>query len=147
MEIKKENIFFGLLVAGAVYYVSTSDAKKTNAQHLQSLSTSARNKFQPFITELKLKGFEPTIYSSKRGYLKQMKLYSKDKRRAKPGTSKHESGGAIDVSVKYKGQYLNSKTPLATWLNSGVPQIAQKYGLKWGGNFKGYFDANHFQIA
>lgn len=147
MEIKRENIFLGLLFAGAVYYVATSDAKKTNSQHLESLSPSARNTFKGFISELSLKGFQPSIYSSKRGYLKQARLYSKDKRRARPGTSKHESGGAIDVSVKYKGQYLGTKTPLATWLNSGVPQIAQKYGLKWGGTFKGYFDPNHFQIA
>lgn len=147
MEVKSKNILFGLVIAGAIYYFSKSDEKKTNAQHLESLSPSARNKFKGFVSELNVKGLQPSIYSSKRGYIKQARLYSKDKRRARPGTSKHETGVAIDVAVKYKGQWLTNKTPLATWLNSGVPQIAQKYGLKWGGTFKGYFDPNHFQIV
>lgn len=146
MEIRNGNIF---LFAGCalLLYNSLPRGKKTNTEHLRTLKPGVRNRFSGFVSELERRGLGPVIISSKRGYFKQSRLYAKDRRNAKPGTSTHETGEALDLTVKYKGQYLGKKTPRNIWLLSGVPDIAKKYGLKWGGNFKGYFDAGHFQAV
>lgn len=147
MEIKKRNIALLFGAGLGIYFLTKTDEKKTNADHIKTLTPGAKKIFVPFIADLTKAGLQPSIYSSKRGYFKQARLYSKDKRRAKPGTSKHEKREALDIALKYKGSYLTSKTPVSVWIQSGAPQIAQKYGLKWGGTFKGYFDPNHFQTS
>jgi hypothetical protein len=145
VELKTKQILFSAGVITAFILLFRKDEKTTNSEHLNSLTPKAKKQFTPFIAELTKQGFAPIITSSKRTYLKQLKLYKKDKRNAKPGTSKHEKAAAVDLVVKYKGQYLSKTTPIQTWLNTGVPKIAQKYGLKWGGSFKGYNDLVHFE--
>jgi D-alanyl-D-alanine dipeptidase len=147
MEIKKQNIALLIGAGLGIYFLTKKDEKKTNADHIRTLTPGAKKTFIPFIAELTAKGLQPIIYSSKRSYLKQARLYAKDHRRGKPGQSRHNTGEALDIALKYKGSYLTSKTPLNVWIQSGAPQIAQKYGLKWGGGFKGYFDPNHFQMS
>jgi hypothetical protein len=67
---------------------------------------------------------------------------------AKPGHSKHERGFAIDINlVSLAGKQYKKDTSLADWLSTGVPQLAAKLGIKWGGNsFVNYFDPIHFEL-
>ena len=47
----------------------------------------------------------------------------------------------------YKGKTIwSKKTSGAAWRNNGVPQLAKQYKIRWGGNFKGYADNNHFDL-
>lgn len=71
---------------------------------------------------------------------------------AEPGTSKHESGSAIDINIinDKTGEILKKNSSLESWLASGVPGLARSVGLQWaGGNgsFGNFVDRVHYQIA
>lgn len=151
--MEKGTIKKGLIIGGlffATWYLTRKQkpgtGQKTNAQHLDTLNPKYKPVFVSFINELTRKGLKPVINSSKRSKLKQVVIKSKNPKAASPGTSKHTSAAAIDLQVWYNGKLLGNKSTRAEWLASGAPQIAAKYGLTWGGNFKNYFDAVHFQI-
>ena len=111
---------------------------------IKGLSNSASKRFAGFFDELKQLGYTIIIRDAVRSYEEQEYYYKKDKRNAKPGTSDHETGNALDFDIYINGKVLSKKTPKALWMNTGVPTIAKKYGISWGGNFKGYPDNNHF---
>lgn len=147
MEMTSKEI---AVVSGAslmLLYFATRKNHFTNEQHLNSLDPLYRKRFTGFISELKSNKLDPVIISSRRGVIKQAFLKVKDKRNAPPGSSAHNKRKAIDVQVKYKGSWLGSKTPKAVWISSGVPAIAKKYGLKWGGEIPGYYDPNHYEAV
>ncbi len=56
--------------------------------------------------------------------------------------SEHGKGLAIDLNAETNG--LGSET---TDLPPNVSEIAAKYGLKWGGDFKGRKDPMHFEYV
>ena len=60
---------------------------------------------------------------------------------AKPGTSRHESGRAIDV-VPLKDGKPDWKSP--HWRRLG--ELGQQLGLEWGGTWKRLNDRPHFQL-
>ena len=77
-------------------------------------------------------------------------LNDTDDRNAVAGHSKHNFGKAIDVNF-YKngwlrGIWLMKASDKKRWEDSGVLKIAQKHRLKWGGNFKRYYDPVHFEV-
>jgi len=112
--------------------------------HIRNLSYSARKRFDGFLSELKQLGYTIVIRDSLRTFEEQQYYHNKDKRNATPGTSDHETGNALDIDIYRGGKVLSKKTPKAIWVNTGVPALAKKYGINWGGNFKGYADNNHF---
>ena len=91
-------------------------------------------------------GYTPVIRDSTRSYQEQNKYYQQDKRNAPPGHSSHEVGNAIDLDIYKNGKVWSKKTSSAAWRNTGVPKLAAIYKIRWGGNFKGYADNNHFDL-
>lgn len=80
----------------------------------------------------------------------QAVLNEKDARNADAGQSKHNFGKAIDVNFyKNKGVtsvWLMKNSPKKRWEDSGILKLAEKNRLKWGGNFKNYYDPVHFEV-
>jgi len=141
-----------LMIGGAsmlLLHFATKKKRLSNSEHLATLDPAVQTKFKGFISELQQKGLEPIINSSTRSLLKQAVLKIKDPRNASPGKSKHsrQIRKAVDLQVKFKGKYLGKKDPKAVWISSGVPQIASRYGLKWGGDIKGYYDPVHYEAV
>lgn len=90
--------------------------------------------FQGFLTELSQ--VYPHIKSGG-GYANRNVRGSSSK------LSEHAYGAAIDINPTENPM----GTKLVTDLPANVGELAAKYGLKWGGTFKGRKDAMHFEAA
>ena len=64
-------------------------------------------------------------------------------RPATPGRSLHQYGLALDVNPIHKetGKIIRSDDLNEVWLETRIPEIAARHGLRWGGNF-GKYDSN-----
>lgn len=141
-----------LAIGGAsllMLHFATHKKRLSNSEHIASLDSAVQPKFKGFVSELQQKGLAPIINSSTRSLLKQAVLKITDPRNASPGQSKHSKQirKAVDLQVKFKGRYIGKKDPREVWISSGVPQIASRYGLKWGGDIKGYYDPVHYEAV
>ena len=118
---------------------------------LPDIHPDARNTFEYFFKELEetYKGYYITLNSTGRSIEKSIELYEKDNKNAKPGRSLHNYNASIDINLtdRVTGKTLlkeTTKTSKADWINSGLPDIAKKYGIGWGGDFSNYWDPVHF---
>lgn len=106
--------------------------------------------FNDFINYIETKlGFTVKVVSGHRTYSEQARLHKQDPRNAPAGSSDHEIDEAIDIQLYRNGKLVLSKSsPKKLWLNTGIPQIAQKkFNIYWGGDFKNYADNNHFYFV
>lgn len=76
----------------------------------------------------------------------QKRLYKANPKNARPGTSPHEHKRAIDINLIGLRGYVRKADSKDTWKKTGVPQIAERLGFRWGGNFKYYHDPVHFDV-
>jgi hypothetical protein len=119
-----------------------ADIKTVNAQ--------TYTRFSSFIDEVEAQtDWQVVITSGYRTAKEQAILNEKDGRNANAGQSKHNFGKAIDINL-YKHTWLSSvwlmkKSDKKRWEDSGLLKIAQKNRLKWGGDFKSYYDPVHFE--
>lgn len=94
--------------------------------------------------------YKVLITSGFRSYNEQSFYYSQDNRNAKPGTSLHESGLAIDINLINTinpNDNLTKSSNQVFWRTSGIVQLAESLGITWGGTFFGYEDNVHFEIS
>ncbi|SHL14934.1 hypothetical protein SAMN05444266_102216 [Chitinophaga jiangningensis] len=86
-------------------------------------------------------------------------LWEQNKKNARPGTSRHEKGAALDISLKHKvtNKVISKSTPKDVWKATRVVEIGDRMGMQWtdgrgNGNFPSrsggtpYYDPVHFQI-
>lgn len=119
-----------------------------NKQELARLEEDAAAYFFKFIERIeKETGFYVLITDGKRTFEEQEALHKANPKNAKPGTSRHETGRAIDINLvdKKTGKYIRKADTLATWNATKVPAIAKEMGIRWGGDFKSYHDPVHFE--
>ena len=142
---KSDFIILGLVIL-LIYFLSKGIGKTGNEAHLQKLDPSARDIFEGFLNDIKHLGYTPVIRDSTRTFEQQAYYKKQDPRNASPGHSSHEIGTAIDLDIYKNGKVWSKKTSSAAWRNTGIPQLASQYKIRWGGNFKGYADNNHFDL-
>lgn len=98
---------------------------------------------EAFIADAARQGIRLQVVSALRTREQQVALYNRYKAgqshlpAAKPGTSKHERGLAVDVGVIGR---TSRQVPWATWQKIGA--IGQANGLKW----LGAYDKVHFEL-
>lgn len=114
--------------------------------NLSRLNKEARKRFENFISSLQRLGYKVLITDAFRTHDDQDSLHRKDSRNAKAGTGSHEFGKALDINLFKNGKAYNKLTSKQSWTQTGVPQLANKLGIKWGGDFKNYHDPVHFYI-
>lgn len=85
------------------------------------------------------------ITSSTRSTAHQAELYRQNKRNARPGRSPHEHSRAIDINIITYDGLIRKRDPKSVWESTGVVKIAEEIGLRWGGNFRNYYDPVHFE--
>lgn len=136
--------------------IKRSDMVKGLA-YLETYNAFPQNKniFIRFINEINAINYKVTILplAANRTYIQQAALKELDKRNAAPGHSRHEVGRAIDITVEnvITGGYCTKTTDEETWRVTGIPEIANKLGLQWGGpanngTFGNYVDRVHFEL-
>jgi hypothetical protein len=107
--------------------------------------------FKQFIEEVEQKTDWNVLIVSGFPTAEEQKILKKiNAKNASAGKSKHNFAKAIDICL-YKRKFIFSRWLLKSsskkrWEESGILDIAQKYNLTWGGNFKNYHDPVHFEI-
>ena len=126
---------------------------------LGTLHEKVQPKFRAFMEEAQrlaaMEGLEYRAISGLRTFDEQAAIYAQGRTKpgrivsnAKPGTSYHNYGLAIDCGVFRGGKYLDSddpKTASAFHKKAGV--LADSYGLTWDGTFKSMVDEPHFELS
>lgn len=116
-----------------------------NAEKLEDLHPVWKVQFFKFVKELENLGYTVIITSGFRSFEKQEQLYNSGSTTAKAGRSYHNYGLATDINViTPEGTHLKMNTAAQTW--QPVVEIAEKYGLRWGGVFSNFYDPIHFDF-
>lgn len=127
---------------------------KGNSTHkesiLREIHPEVRENFKAFLDHLErdYKGWYMRINSTGRTIKKSKELKATNRANAVPGRSGHNYHTSIDCNIygRVPGNPVSlvKKGNAADWVNSGIPDVAQQYGILWGGNFKNYEDNVHF---
>jgi peptidoglycan L-alanyl-D-glutamate endopeptidase CwlK len=132
---------------------------KRTVENLGSLNKKALAKFEPFLQEAELamekEGVMIEVISGLRSYSAQAALYAQGRTKpgrivtkARPGSSWHNFGLAIDLGLFKQGKYLDSANPsLADKLYATIGSIAAKHSIEWAGNWKTFTESPHFQVT
>lgn len=132
---------------------------KRTIENLGSLNKKAAAKFEPFIIQVEAflspKGVTVEVISGLRSWAAQAALYAQGRTKpgrivtkARPGSSWHNYGLAIDLGLFKSGVYLDEKKPSeADKLYAEIGKIAAAHGIEWAGNWKTFTESPHFQIT
>lgn len=126
---------------------------------LGTLHEKVQSKFRAFMEEAQRaaakKGLEYKAISGLRTFDEQAHLYAKGRTapglivtNARPGSSYHNYGLAIDCGVFRGGKYLDESEPkTANAFHAEAGKLCGQYGLTWGGSFKSIVDTPHFEFS
>jgi peptidoglycan L-alanyl-D-glutamate endopeptidase CwlK len=132
---------------------------KRTVANLGSLNKKALAKFEPFLQEAELameqQGVTIEVISGLRSYSAQAALFAQGRTKpgpivtkARPGSSWHNFGLAIDLGLFMNGKYLDEASPtLADKLYATIGTIAAKHSIEWAGNWKSFCESPHFQVT
>ncbi|MBK8093067.1 MAG: M15 family metallopeptidase [Verrucomicrobiaceae bacterium] len=132
---------------------------KRTIANLGSLNKKALAKFEPFLAKaeavMATKGVAIEVISGLRSWSAQAALYAQGRTKhgrivtkARPGSSWHNYGLAIDLGLFKNGLYLDEKRPgEADRLYAEIGRIAAKHGVEWAGNWKSFQETPHFQVT
>jgi peptidoglycan L-alanyl-D-glutamate endopeptidase CwlK len=122
---------------------------KVTAVRIAALHPAMRERAKQFIAEAARQGIFLRVTSGLRDFAEQAELYAQGRTKpgaivtnAKPGTSFHNYGLAIDVVEIKDGKGL--------WDNpnwSKIASIGKTFGFAWGGDFKNLKDLPHFEYS
>jgi len=109
------------------------------------LRPDVRQHFINFIKEIEARGYRVIVTDSTRTKAQQAAHHKTDPRNPASGGT-HINKTALDINIiTPSGTQLKKSTPKAIWEATGIPQLAKnKYGMRWGGDFKTYHDPIHF---
>ncbi len=132
---------------------------KRTIENLGSLNKKALAKLEPFIVQVELmlapKGVTVEVISGLRSWSAQAALYAQGRTKpgkivtkARPGSSWHNYGLAIDLGLFKNGIYLDERKPAeADKLYAEIGRIAEVNGIEWAGTWKSFQETPHFQIT
>jgi peptidoglycan L-alanyl-D-glutamate endopeptidase CwlK len=132
---------------------------KRTIENLGSLNRKALAKIEPFLAEaeaaMSARGVSIEVISGLRSWAAQAALYAQGRTKsgrivtkARPGSSWHNFGLAIDLGLFRNGVYLDEKRPVdADRFYAEIGRIAAKHGVEWAGNWKSFTETPHFQVT
>ena len=132
---------------------------KRTIENLGSLNKKALAKLEPFIVQVELmlapKAVTVEVISGLRSWSAQAALYAQGRTKpgkivtkARPGSSWHNYGLAIDLGLFKNGVYLDERKPAeADKLYTEIGKLAATHGIEWAGNWKSFQETPHFQIT
>lgn len=130
---------------------------KRTLENLSGLNRKARAKFEDFLAKaqpiLARHGATAEVLSGLRSYAQQAALYAQGRTKpgrvvtnARPGSSWHNYGLAIDLGIFRNGVYLDEKNPgMADRIYKELGALAVSLGIEWAGNWKTFQETPHFQ--
>jgi len=155
---KQEKIILGVLVMALVIIfrktfknIAMSAIAKTwdyvSDRRINTLHPILREDARAFINEAAKQGIKLRVTSALRTFEEQQAIYNQGRTtpgrivsNARPGTSYHNYGLAIDV--------VEIKDGKALWENPRwdlIGEIGKSFGFSWGGDFRSFKDRPHFE--
>lgn len=141
-----------------VVYRPGTEIDDRTAKNIGTLLERARAPFEKFYrlanATAASMGCEYVAISGNRTWDEQAALYAKGRTKpgkrvtnARPGSSWHNFGVALDFGVFKDGKYLDNADPkLARRVHVACSKHAEACGLTWGGNWKSFKDIPHYQL-
>lgn len=132
---------------------------KRTIENLGSLNKKALAKLEPFLqaaeSAMSSKGVTIEVISGLRSWAAQAALYAQGRTKpgrivtkARPGSSWHNYGLAIDLGLFKNGVYLDEKQPaIADKLYAEIGKLASQHSVEWAGNWKSFQETPHFQVT
>ena len=132
---------------------------KRTIYNVGSLNKKALAKFEPFLVEvekvMEAKGVTVEVISGLRSWAAQSALFAQGRTKpgrivtkARPGSSWHNYGLAIDLGLFMNGNYIDETMPkVADGLYAEIGKIAATHGIEWAGNWKSFKETPHFQVT
>lgn len=132
---------------------------KRTIENLGSLNKKALARFEPFLTEVEAAMAKHSVtvevISGLRSWAAQAALFAQGRTKpgpivtkARPGSSWHNYGLAIDLGLFKSGIYLDDKQPsLADKLYAEIGAIAARHNIEWAGTWKSFTETPHFQVT
>lgn len=132
---------------------------KRTLENLAGLNKKARVKLEAFVIAAQeaMSKHQVTVevISGLRSWQQQAALYAQGRTKpgkivtkARPGSSWHNYGLAIDLGLFRAGKYLDAAEPkLAAMLYSELGRLAATQGVEWAGTWKSFPEGPHFQVT
>lgn len=130
---------------------------KRTLENLSGLNRKARAKFEAFLAAaapiLTKHGVTFEVLSGLRSYAQQAALFAQGRTKpgtvvtnARPGSSWHNYGLAIDLGLFRHGVYLDEKIPsLANQVYADLGALAKAMNIEWAGYWTTFTETPHFQ--
>jgi hypothetical protein len=136
-------------VANIAFNVSTYNKFQTIDWLIQELNINVQGIWRTFLNTLSndYPGYTLSITSTYRSYQRSKELKEVNSRNAAPGYSPHNYAYGLDMNVKDPNGVIYQKNDRRPWVESGIPEIATKLGMRWGGDFQSYVDCVHFDAT
>ena len=109
-------------------------------RHLQQLGLRTGDAAFRMVSHVRQVGVPLIVTSSVRTPAQQAVLVRSGL--SKTLRSKHLTGSAFDVDV-----HGFARTDIPKWWFYQLGALAEPLGLRWGGNFRGFWDPGHFEDA
>jgi len=149
-------LFLIVLTVGYVFYTIVYDLRvrfinRSELNELAGLNEGYAARFEHFVEDVeKESGWKVKIISGLRSRDEQIQLKRDNPLNAAVSKSRHVLGRAVDINL-YKRVglttlLLKKSSSKASWRKTGVPEIAKRYQLLWGGTYRNYHDPVHFEI-
>jgi hypothetical protein len=144
-------LFAGLLIYNIIFEIRIYFINKSELNDIASVDKRSSDIFKKFVNEIESKtDWEVSIISGLRSKSDQIKLKRENPRNAAVDKSRHVLGRAIDINlykrVGLRRIWLKKANSKVEWRRTGVPSIAARYQLLWGGSYHNYHDPVHFEI-
>lgn len=130
---------------------------KRTLENLSGLNKKFRAKAEQFLAAAQSiaqrNGITIEVISGLRSWAQQSALYAQGRTKpgrivtkARPGSSYHNYGLAIDLGLFASGKYLDEADPRrADRIYRELGALAATMGLEWAGNWKSFPEGPHFQ--
>jgi hypothetical protein len=134
-----------------VYDLRIRFRNRSEIHDIAGLNEDYATRFNHFVEDIeKETNWKVQIISGLRSREEQNQLKRNNPRNAAVNKSRHVLGRAIDLNLYKRSGFqferLKKSSSKASWLATGVPEIAKRYGLLWGGTYHHYHDPVHFEI-
>lgn len=132
---------------------------KRTVENLSGLNKKARVKLEAFFVAaqeaMARHNVTIEVISGLRSWQQQAALYAQGRTKpgkivtkARPGSSWHNYGLAIDLGLFRNGKYLDEAEPrFAATLYLELGRIAADMGVEWAGTWKSFPEGPHFQVT
>mgnify|MGYP000226912585 CR=1 FL=1 len=113
------------------------------------MNINVQNVWRKFLTELSTNyaGYTLKITTTYRSYQRSLELKGVNADNASAGNSSHNYAYGLDMNVVDPNGFAFTKSYRKPWVESGIPGIATKLGMRWGGDFSNYVDCIHFDAT